>query len=114
VGRARCDPRIHLRNRKDQLIPLACGAAVQDCIPYETPAPRDVAARLATVLHVIYLVFNEGYSASSGQTLGRPDLTAEAIRLDRLLCALTPERRGPGAAGADAAAGLPARRADVD
>jgi RNA polymerase sigma-70 factor, ECF subfamily len=68
----------------------------QDRIPYETPAPGDVATRLATVLHVIYLVFNEGYSASSGQTLGRPDLTEEAIRLGRLLCALTPEREARG------------------
>ena len=48
------------------------------------------------MLHVIYLVFNEGYSASSGQTLGRPDLTEEAIRLGRLLCALTPEREARG------------------
>jgi RNA polymerase sigma-70 factor (ECF subfamily) len=68
----------------------------QDRIPYETPAPGDVATRLATVLHVIYLVFNEGYSASSGQTLGRPDLTEEAIRLGRLLCVLTPEREAKG------------------
>jgi RNA polymerase sigma-70 factor (ECF subfamily) len=68
----------------------------QDRIPYETPAPRDVAARLATVLRVIYLVFNEGYSASSGQTLGRPDLTAEAIRLGRLLCMLSPEHEAKG------------------
>ena len=65
-------------------------------IPYETPAPRDVAARLASVLHVVYLVFNEGYSASSGETLGRADLAAEAIRLGRLLCALTPEREAQG------------------
>jgi RNA polymerase sigma-70 factor, ECF subfamily len=68
----------------------------QDRIPYETPAPHDVATRLASVLHVIYLVFNEGYSASSGRTLGRSDLTAEAIRLGRLLCALTPEREARG------------------
>jgi RNA polymerase sigma-70 factor (ECF subfamily) len=68
----------------------------QDRIPYEAPAPRDVAVRLASVLHVIYLVFNEGYSASSGGTLGRADLAAEAIRLGRLLCALTPEREARG------------------
>jgi RNA polymerase sigma-70 factor (ECF subfamily) len=68
----------------------------QERIPYETPAPADVAARLASVLHVIYLVFNEGYSASSGDSLGRADLAAEAIRLGRLLCALSPapEARG--------------------
>jgi RNA polymerase sigma-70 factor, ECF subfamily len=68
----------------------------QDRIPYETPAPADVAARLASVLHVIYLVFNEGYSASSGRALGRPDLADEAIRLGRLLCLLTPEREAQG------------------
>ena len=68
----------------------------QDRIPYETPAPADVAGRLASVLHVIYLVFNEGYSASSGESLGRADLAAEAIRLGGLLCALTPEREARG------------------
>ena len=68
----------------------------QERIPYETPAPRDVAVRLGSVLHVIYLVFNEGYSASSGETLDRPDLAAEAIRLGRLLCGLTPEREAQG------------------
>ena len=68
----------------------------QDHIPYETPAPADVAGRLASVLRVIYLVFNEGYSASSGDSLGRADLAAEAIRLGRLLCALTPEREARG------------------
>ena len=68
----------------------------QDRIPYETPAPGDVAGRLASVLHVIYLVFNEGYSASSGDSLARADLAAEAIRLGRLLCALTPEREARG------------------
>jgi RNA polymerase sigma-70 factor (ECF subfamily) len=68
----------------------------QDRIPYETPAPADVAGRLASVLHVIYLVFNEGYSASSGESLARADLAAEAIRLGRLLCDLTPEHEARG------------------
>ena len=68
----------------------------QEHIPYETPAPHDIAARLAAVLHVIYLVFNEGYSASTGETVERLNLTAEAIRLGRLLCALTPEREARG------------------
>jgi RNA polymerase sigma-70 factor (ECF subfamily) len=67
-----------------------------DHIPYETPARSDLAARLASVLHVVYLVFNEGYSASFGPTLARPDLAAEAIRLGRLLCALTAEREAQG------------------
>ena len=75
-----------------QRIVRAKGKIRQEAIPFETPAPRDVAERLASVLHVIYLVFNEGYSASSGESLGRADLAAEAIRLGRLLCALTPER----------------------
>ena len=85
----------------------------QDRIPYETPAPGDVATRLATVLHVIYLVFNEGYSASSGRTLGRPDLTEEAIRLGRLLCALTPEREARGLLALMLLQRLPSCRADV-
>jgi RNA polymerase sigma-70 factor (ECF subfamily) len=59
-------------------------------IPYETPAPEDLPERLDSVLRVIYLVFNEGYSASSGATLTRHDLSGEAIRLARLLMALLP------------------------
>jgi RNA polymerase sigma-70 factor, ECF subfamily len=55
------------------------------------PARADLPERLATVLHVIYLVFNEGYSASSGASLTRHDLSAEAIRLGRLLAELLPE-----------------------
>src|SRR5256885_13419212 len=54
-------------------------------IPYEVPSRADLPERLDTVLHVIYLVFNEGYSASSGKTLTRSDLSGEAIRLGRLL-----------------------------
>ncbi|MGB8353724.1 MAG: sigma-70 family RNA polymerase sigma factor, partial [Chthoniobacteraceae bacterium] len=60
-------------------------------IPYEGPAPEEVPARLHTVLQVVYLVFNEGYSASSGTALTRADLSAEAIRLGRLLLELSPE-----------------------
>jgi RNA polymerase sigma-70 factor (ECF subfamily) len=59
-------------------------------IPYETPAPEDLPERLDSVLRVIYLVFNEGYSASSGASLTRHDLSGEAIRLARLLMALLP------------------------
>jgi RNA polymerase sigma-70 factor, ECF subfamily len=59
-------------------------------IPYEVPAQADLPERLDTVLQVIYLVFNEGYSASSGESLTRPDLTGEAIRLGRLLLELLP------------------------
>lgn len=60
-------------------------------IPYEVPARALLPERLDGVLRVIYLVFNEGYSASSGATLTRADLSAEAIRLGRLLLALLPE-----------------------
>ncbi|MGH8643690.1 MAG: RNA polymerase sigma factor [Gammaproteobacteria bacterium] len=60
-------------------------------IPYEVPSRDDLPARLDTVLRVIYLVFNEGYSASSGVSLTRPDLSGEAIRLGRLLMELLPE-----------------------
>jgi RNA polymerase sigma-70 factor, ECF subfamily len=60
-------------------------------IPYQVPAPADLPDRLDTVLHVLYLVFNEGYSASSGESLTRADLSGEAIRLGRLLVELLPE-----------------------
>jgi RNA polymerase sigma-70 factor (ECF subfamily) len=65
-------------------------------IPYDVP-PRDaLPERLDSVLHVIYLVFNEGYSASSGASLTRHDLSAEAIRLGRLLVELLPEPEAIG------------------
>jgi len=60
-------------------------------IPYQVPTPAELPDRLDPVLRVIYLVFNEGYSASSGDTLTRPDLSGEAIRLGRLLMDLLPE-----------------------
>jgi RNA polymerase sigma-70 factor (ECF subfamily) len=60
-------------------------------IPYEVPALAELHERLETVLHVIYLIFNEGYSASSGKSLTRSDLALEAIRLARLLLALLPQ-----------------------
>lgn len=60
-------------------------------IPYQVPSPSDLPDRLDTVLKVIYLVFNEGYSASSGASLTRSDLSGEAIRLGRLLVELLPE-----------------------
>lgn len=61
-------------------------------IPYQVPDATELPARLASVLRVIYLVFNEGYSASSGDTLIRYDLSNEAIRLARLLRELLPEQ----------------------
>ena len=60
-------------------------------IPYQVPSREDLPERMDTVLQVIYLVFNEGYSASSGDSLTRPDLSGEAIRLGRLLVELLPE-----------------------
>lgn len=60
-------------------------------IPFQVPDRADLPDRLDTVLEVIYLVFNEGYAASSGPSLTRPDLSAEAIRLGRLLLELLPE-----------------------
>jgi RNA polymerase sigma-70 factor (ECF subfamily) len=65
-------------------------------IPYEVPSREALPERLDSVLHVIYLVFNEGYSASSGQALTRHDLSAEAIRLGRLLVELLPEPEALG------------------
>ena len=60
-------------------------------IPYEVPSREDLPARLDSVLRVIYLVFNEGYLASSGESATRADLSAEAIRLGRLVLELLPE-----------------------
>lgn len=72
-------------------------ARIRDArIPYEVPDRSGLPARLDAVLHVIYLVFNEGYSASSGESLTRYDLSAEAIRLGRLLVELIPEPEAIG------------------
>src|SRR6202051_2310136 len=60
-------------------------------IPYEVPAPQELPVRLGAVLQVIYLVFNEGYSAAAGAEVTRAELTGEAIRLGRLLTELQPE-----------------------
>lgn len=68
-------------------------------IPYEVPPPSELSNRLDTVLHVIYLVFNEGYSASFGAALTRADLSGEAIRLGRLLLQLLPDPEVMGLLG---------------
>jgi RNA polymerase sigma-70 factor (ECF subfamily) len=68
-------------------------------IPYEVPASDELPARLDAVLRVVYLVFNEGYWASSGVALLRADLSAEALRLGRLLVELLPEPEAPEAMG---------------
>jgi RNA polymerase sigma-70 factor (ECF subfamily) len=65
-------------------------------IPYEVPSQADLPDRLNNVLRVIYLVYNEGYSASAGESLVRADISTEAIRLGRLLVALLPEPEALG------------------
>jgi len=60
-------------------------------VPYEVPTGEDLTARLGTVLEVIYLIFNEGYSATAGEDWLRPELCAEALRLGRVLAALAPD-----------------------
>jgi len=60
-------------------------------IPYEVPTPQELPERLGAVLHVVYLVFNEGYSAAAGAEVTRAELTGEAMRLGRLLTELRPE-----------------------
>ena len=72
-------------------------AKIRDArIPYEVPSEKELPDRLDAVLRVIYLVFNEGYSASSGDSLTRHDLSGEAIRLGRVLIELLPEAEATG------------------
>jgi RNA polymerase sigma-70 factor (ECF subfamily) len=72
-------------------------AKIRDAhIPYQVPEKSDLPDRLDSVLHVVYLVFNEGYSASSGDSVVRHELSAEAIRLGRILVALLPEPEAIG------------------
>ena len=72
-------------------------AKIRDArIPYQVPSRSDLGDRLDSVLHVVYLVYNEGYWASSGDRLTRSDLADEAIRLGRLLVALLPEPEAQG------------------
>jgi len=72
-------------------------AKIRDArIPYEVPSRGELPDRLDAVLHVVYLVFNEGYWASSGESLTRADLSGEAIRLGRLLAELLPEPEAVG------------------
>lgn len=67
-------------------------AKIRDArIPYEVPPPSELPERIEAVLRVVYLVFNEGYSASNGPSLTRGDLSGEAIRLGRLLVQLLPD-----------------------
>src|SRR5471032_1377714 len=75
-------------------------AKIRDArIPYQVPSPAELPDRLDAVLRVIYLVFNEGYAASSGSLLTREDVSAEAIRLGRLLVELLPAPEAVGLLG---------------
>jgi RNA polymerase sigma-70 factor (ECF subfamily) len=75
-------------------------AKIRDArIPYQVPEAAELPDRLDTVLRVIYLVFNEGYAASSGPAVTRHDLSTEAIRLGRLLVGLLPEPEALGLLG---------------
>jgi RNA polymerase sigma-70 factor (ECF subfamily) len=80
-------------------------------IPFRVPADHDLPDRLRTVLAVIYLVFNEGYSATGGHELTRPDLMGEAIRLGGILAALMPDE--PEVLGLEALMMLHAARSDA-
>jgi len=79
-----------------QRIVRAKGKIKDARIPYQVPTPAELPERLDAVLRVIYLVFNEGYAASSGAALMRHDLSSEAIRLGRLLVELMPEPEAIG------------------
>jgi RNA polymerase sigma-70 factor (ECF subfamily) len=75
-------------------------AKIRDArLPYQVPSQAELPDRLDSVLRVVYLVFNEGYWASSGPTLTRPDLSGEAIRLGRLLVERLPEPEALGLLG---------------
>jgi RNA polymerase sigma-70 factor (ECF subfamily) len=92
IGRAFLTPAPTLAQR----IVRAKGKIRDARIPYQVPSAADLPERLDAVLRVIYLVFNEGYSASSGSSLLRNDLSAEAIRLGRLLVGMLPEPEALG------------------
>ena len=78
-------------------------------VPFRLPTADERAERLGAVLHVLYLIFNEGYASSIGPSLQRSDLSSEAIRLTRAVHSLLPGgRRGGGPAGVDAADRRPA------
>ena len=82
-------------------------------IPYEVPTPQELPERLGAVLQVIYLVFNEGYSAAAGAEVTRAELTGEAIRLGRLLSELQPEPEVMGLLALMLLAGIPPRRENL-
>jgi RNA polymerase sigma-70 factor (ECF subfamily) len=95
IGRAFLTPAPTLAQRI-----VRAKAKIRDArIPYQVPTQAELPERLDAVLRVIYLVFNEGYAASSGASVTRHDLSAEAIRLGRLLVELLPEPEAIGLLG---------------
>src|SRR5439155_21635531 len=74
-----------------QRIVRAKKTLAQANVPFEVPQGEELAARLSSVLEVIYLVFNEGYSATAGEDWMRPELCAEALRLGWVLAQLAPK-----------------------
>jgi len=74
-----------------QRIVRAKRTLAEKCVPFEVPRKTELAARLSSVLEVIYLIFNEGYSATAGEDWIRPTLCEEALRLGRILAELVPE-----------------------
>lgn len=74
-----------------QRIVRAKRTLAEAAVPFEVPRRDELPMRLASVLEVVYLIFNEGYSATAGETLTRPDLCEDALRLGRILAELTPE-----------------------
>src|SRR5580704_12972130 len=87
IGRAYLQPEATIAQR----IVRAKKAIAKAGVPFEVPTGADRAARLGAVLEVIYLIFNEGYSATAGEDWLRPELCAEALRLGRVLSSLAPE-----------------------
>jgi RNA polymerase sigma factor (sigma-70 family) len=87
IARAYLQPETTIAQR----IVRAKKAIAKAGVPFEVPVDDDRQARLASVLEVVYLIFNEGYSATAGEAWLRPDLCGEAVRLGRLLAALSPD-----------------------
>lgn len=87
IGRAFLVPEATMAQR----ISRAKSSIKSSGVPFQLPSTADRAQRLRAVLHVLYLIFNEGYASSAGPRFQRPELAGEAIRLTRSLCALLPD-----------------------